>query len=111
MFVRAELERLTLGIRIENTATGAGPVIICDYCGERITDARDGNYEWADVTGAPGQRMAVYFLHKRCSAAHEAARGIVLDSMELTVLLPYLAHNLDLDWDEASRHAETLSAL
>jgi hypothetical protein len=106
-----DVERLPLAIRIENTTTGAGPVIICDYCGERITDARDGNYEWADVTGAPGQRMAVYFLHKRCSAAHEALHGIVLDSMELTVLLPYLAHNLHLDWDEATHHAETLSAL
>jgi len=111
MFFRRDEERQSVGIRIENTATGAGPVIICDYCGERIRDARDGNYEWADVTGAPGQRMAVYFLHKRCSAAHEALHGIVLDSMELTVLLPYLAHNLRLNWYEATHRAETMSAL
>jgi hypothetical protein len=98
-----------MGIRIENTTTGAAPVIICDYCGTRIHAARDGNYEWAGLSSEPGKRMAVYFLHKWCSPAHEAQRGIILDSMELAVMLPYLAQNLGLDWEEALSHADFLS--
>jgi hypothetical protein len=98
-----------MGIRIENTADGAAPVIVCDYCGTRIHAAKDGNYEWAGISTTPGQRMAVYFLHKWCSPAHEAQRGIILDSMELAVMLPQLAQNLALDWDEASVFAEIMS--
>jgi hypothetical protein len=100
-----------MGIRIENTTHGAAPVIVCDYCGTRIYAARDGNYEWAGVSTEPGRRMAVYFLHKWCSPAHEKQRGIILDSMELTVMLPQLAQTLHLDWDEAQGYAETLSEL
>jgi hypothetical protein len=22
------------------------PVVVCDHCGEQITDALDGNYQW-----------------------------------------------------------------
>jgi hypothetical protein len=100
-----------MGIRIENTTHGAAPVIVCDYCGIRIHAARDGNYEWAGLSTEPGKRMAVDFLHKWCSPAHEAQRGIILDSMELAVMLPQLAHNLQLDWEEASFYAEILSDL
>jgi hypothetical protein len=98
-----------MGIRIENTVHGATPVIICDYCGTRIHAARDGNYEWAGVTSTRGHRMAVYFLHKWCSPAHEAQHGIVLDSMELSVMLPHLAENLQLDWEEALSQSDALS--
>jgi hypothetical protein len=98
-----------MGIRIENTTYGAAPVIVCDYCGTGIHAARDGNYECAGLSTEPGKRMAVYFLHKWCSPAHEAQRGIVLDSMELAVMLPQLAQSLQLDWDEASFYAEILS--
>ena len=98
-----------MGIKIENTTNGATPVIVCDCCGTRIHSARDGNYEWAGVSTATGERMAVYFLHKWCSPAHEAQHGIVLDSMELAVLMPYLAESLKLDWDEANTFAQLLS--
>jgi hypothetical protein len=100
-----------MAIRIENTQDGATPVIMCDYCNTRIYAAREGNYEWAGVSSARGERMAVYFLHKWCSPAHEAQHGMVLDSMELSVLLPYLAENLQLDWDEASAYAQLLGEL
>jgi hypothetical protein len=98
-----------MGIRIENTTNGAIPVIICDYCGTRIHAARDGNYEWAGVSSELGACMALYFLHKWCSPAHEAQHGIVLDSMELAVLMPYLAESLQLDWDEATTYAHLLN--
>ena len=98
-----------MGIRIEKTAHGASPVIVCDYCGTRIHAAREGNYEWAGISTAPGERVAVYFLHKWCSPAHEALHGITLESMELSVMLPHLAQNLRVDWDEALRHAELLN--
>lgn len=100
-----------MGIRVENIHYGAIPVITCDYCGTRIHSAKDGNYEWAGVSSALGERMAIYFLHKWCSPAHEAQHGIVLNSMELAVLLPQLAQNLQLDWGEAYSHAEMLSDL
>jgi hypothetical protein len=100
-----------MGIRIENTTDGAVPVIVCDYCGTRIHAARHGNYEWAGLSTDIGKRMSVYFLHKWCSPAHEKQHGIMLDSMELSVLLPYLAQSLQLDWEEASVYAEILSDL
>jgi hypothetical protein len=96
-------------LRIENPPHGAVPVIVCDYCRTRIHAARDGNYEWAGICTEPGKRMARYFLHKWCSPAHEAQNGIVLGSMEMAVLLPYLADGLQLNWDEASIYAELMS--
>lgn len=98
-----------MGIRIENTDSSAIPVNVCNYCGTRIHAARDGNYELAGLSSAPGERMALYFLHKWCSPAHEAQHGIVLDPMELAVLMPYLADSLELDWDEATTFAHLLS--
>ena len=98
-----------MAIKIENTSDGAIPVVVCDYCDTRIHHARNGNYEWAGVSTAQGERMAVYFLHKWCSPAHEAQHGIVLDSMELAMLMPYLADGLRLDWDEATAYAQLLS--
>ena len=58
--------------------------------------------------GDPGERMAVYFLHKWYSPAHEARHGLLLDSMEQAVLMPYLAESLLLDWDEATTYAHQL---
>lgn len=98
-----------MGIRIENTTEGAVPVIVCDYCGTRIHSAKHGNYEWAGVSTEQGKRMAVYFLHKWCSPAHEKQHGMILDSMELSVMLPYLSQSLELDWDEAYVHAQIMS--
>jgi hypothetical protein len=103
--------RQSVGIRVENTAHGAVPVVVCNYCGTRIHAAKDGNYEWRGVSSTVGQRMAVYFLHKWCSPAHEAEHGIVLDSIEPAVMLPQLAEHLQLDWDEASVYDEILDDL
>ncbi len=100
-----------MALKIEITPHGAGPVIVCDHCGDRITDAAEGNYEWPGVSNTPGQRVAVYVLHKWCSPAFEHRHSMVLDSMELTVMLPYLAQNLGLDWNMAWSQAETLSEL
>jgi hypothetical protein len=95
-----------MGIRIENTTYGAAPVIICDYCGTRIHAARDGNDEWAGQSTEPGTRMQVYFLRKWGSPAHEAQRGIILDSMELAVMLPQLGKGIQLVGEEALQHTE-----
>ena len=75
-------------------------MIVCDHCGERIIEVAEGNYEWAGLADTAGQWVAVYFLHKECSAVFERRQGLVLDSMEVTVMLLYLAQNLRLDQDK-----------
>jgi hypothetical protein len=98
-----------VALRIETTQRGPEPIVTCDHCGERITDALDGTYEWAGVTAAPGERVALYLLHKRCSPAFERHHGLILNSMVRAVLLPYLAQAMHLNWDQARTHAEVLN--
>jgi hypothetical protein len=92
------------------TDRGAGPVFLCDHCGERITEVKLANYVWDDKGAVPGDVLDVYFVHKGdCDRALEArltgGRPERLASMELNVLLPYLASNLGVDWEEAQQHA------
>ncbi len=98
-------------IQILIVPNGAAPVAICDHCGKRIEDAAEGNYEWDGNEDEEGALRPVFLLHKDCSQAHEAAYGALLDSMELIDLLPYLAHNLKLNWEGAQRHANSMSQL
>jgi len=99
-----------MALKIEQTAWGVAPVIVCDQCGKPIRDARDGNYQWqagdADpdpdldpdrAAEAPARRFA-FFTHKSCSGAFEQARGGAAEwyAMELSDLLPALAARLRL---------------
>lgn len=105
------VQRLMLDGRINDRNIMSAGMMTTTAAVRSIADAAEGNYEWAGVTDTPGQHVAVYFLHKWCSPAFELRQGPVLDSMELTVMLPYLAQNLQLDWDKAWSQAETLSEL
>lgn len=97
-------------LKIEHTAWGVAPVILCDHCGEPIRDARDGNYQWQASDAAPGfdpaadasepdpVRRFAFFTHKACSGAFEHSRGGASEwyAMELSDLLPALAARLRL---------------
>ncbi len=96
-------------VKVFRTERGAGPVIVCDYCGERIENAKEANYEWDDDGLRPGEITVAFLLHKKCARQHQVEFGKHLDSMEMNVMLPYLAHNLMVDWDDAQRHAEFMS--
>jgi hypothetical protein len=49
-------------------------VIICDLCGEEITNAEDGNYEWREED-ANHSEAEIYFTHKRCCHTFEERNG------------------------------------
>jgi len=94
-------------LKIEMSPESVRPVVICDQCGEAITDARDGNYEWQAPLDPALSRKYVFFTHKSCALAFELARGGsgAWYAMELTELLPHLARALHLNWDEALYYA------
>ena len=83
-----------------------GPVVICDYCGEEITHAENGNavYNYQDITGI------VYYTHKGgCLVALEKERGV--DGWctdDLDVFLAYLTANLHWNKTKATRKAALL---
>jgi len=93
-------------LKIEHTAWGVSPVILCDHCGDPIRDARDGNYQWQASDAAPDPttddsgavRRFAFFTHKACSGAFEHSRGGASEwyAMELSDLLPALAARLRL---------------
>ena len=98
-------------IKVKIVPNGALPIAICDYCGERIEDARAATYEWDGGTYESDSLCEVFLLHGNCSPAHEKAHGSRLDSMPLIDLLPFLAYNLQVDLESAQRHADMISRL
>lgn len=56
------------------------PVVICDVCGKRVEDAREGNVHWFIEDGtfeAIGNRF--YTVHKKCNRALDPlSEGIML---------------------------------
>ena len=66
------------------------PVVVCDHCGERITDARQGNYQWQH------DGETVVFTHKKCCRDYESAHGGRQAWLwaDITWLPRYLAVNL-----------------
>lgn len=69
------------------------PVVVCDWCGERIQWAEGGNVYWFD--DAPS---GLVYNNKHCAWDHEAAlsaqgRGGVLLSEHLEVFLAQLLGN------------------
>jgi hypothetical protein len=82
------------------------PVVICDWCEQRIESAADGNYEWQMATGRqmPLEPQAVFFTHKRCchpfEMAHGGRNGTLWGAIGLEALPVFLARNLGLTWGE-----------
>lgn len=74
----------------------ANPGIVCDYCGEAITTAADGNYQWQ--TFAHGTTDGtIYFTHKRCCYPFEHQHGGNWGVLDLSWLLVFLKNTLRVD--------------
>jgi hypothetical protein len=79
------------------------PIIVCDYCGKQISDAKHGSYVFG--VSAPGERQAITFLHKSCDAAlTEDGRRAPLWS-PLAALPHYLMRNLNLSATDSEQVA------
>ncbi len=96
------------------------PIIVCDHCGEPITNAKDGNYQWLikDVHGEDTTNPPIVFTHKRCSRAFEMERGRPVGAWWAWGPLPslpiYLMTNLGMgqkEEREAREWVRTLSSL
>jgi len=98
--------RRSMPLRIIERGRHSVPVVICDYCGEEIKTADDGNYQWKGATSAKSPPAEVYFTHKKCCHAFDESHPAgVSDAKELDVLLVFLANNLKVDWEAAQRRA------
>ena len=87
------------------------PIIICDHCGQPISDATDGNYQWRMGMNDTDFGSRIYFTHQRCCHPFEEAHwgdGFVWGAMELQCLADLPRNNLALDWEAAQRHTDML---
>ena len=74
----------------------AEPGITCDYCGEAITSAADGNYQWRQT--AEGETtLQVVFTHKQCCHFFEEEHPGPWNAIDLAWLVAFLASNLKVD--------------
>ncbi len=102
-------------IVIRNANGRSCPQVLCDHCGEAIATAQDGNYQWR--WGSGSDPAPVFFTHKRCCLAFEAAdtdgEGQWLwAAMDLQVFPVYLSRILRIeDWEAAETSADLLGAL
>ena len=89
----------------------SGPIVCCDHCGERIQDAKNGNFMWmiGPNISLP-EDGKLYFTHKRCCGPFERSfdmpEGCMLASGELSWFPIYLERNINLDRAEAERWVE-----
>ncbi len=73
----------------------ACPTIVCDWCQQPITDAREGGYFWPQTCREAGTTVPVIFLHKgRCDTRYQGAHGPLDCWHELRDLPGYLVRNL-----------------
>lgn len=99
-------------IKMMQTDSGAGPVIVCDFCGERIKEASEANYIWDDKDAEAGSLTDIYFVHNRrhCDEGLQRQMGKMIDnSAELPILIPYLIRNLNVDMEHAEKYAAIAS--
>ena len=88
----------------------AVPRIVCDSCGKVIADAQDGNYQWSDAMLEDGTTTPMYFTHKECCDAFEAAHGggQAWSAIGLECLQYFLARNLHVTWQQAQASARLM---
>jgi hypothetical protein len=91
-----------------------GPVPFCDYCGEEITKATNGNYEWERNPAALDEPATIYLSHKHCTRQLEQAKysGTGLwSNMELQVFPIYLGNRMQLNWAHARELAGDMASI
>ena len=84
------------------------PIIICDFCREEITDAKDGSYQFrgAETTGEVND---IFFTHEKCGRAFEKLDPDSLwGSVPLECLPIHLGNNLNLNLKEAQETVKRL---
>lgn len=96
-------------IRMMVTENGAGPVLVCDYCGERIVDTDGVNCIWKDESYEPGTFSEVYIVHNQCDEPLQHRIGMMPNSTELDILFPQLVDNVNMDWEKAEKRAEEVA--
>lgn len=103
---------MPIAIQVHKGSQRYRPVVICDQCGEQITDAKDGNYEWRADQGE-WTEYQIYFTHKKCCHAFEMENGdpSMWLAGELAHFMLYLGNNLNLDIDSARETAAQLSLI
>jgi len=75
----------------------ACPTIVCDWCQQPITDARDGGYFFPESDRADDTMVPLTFLHKgHCDRAYGVCHGEMASWEELRILPLLLARNLAL---------------
>jgi hypothetical protein len=74
----------------------ADPGITCDHCGEAITTAADGNYQWRH-TDEGETTTQIVFTHKRCCHYFELLHPGHWMAIDLAWLVVFLANNLKVD--------------
>jgi hypothetical protein len=89
----------------------ARPGIICDFCLKDIKDVKDGNAQWIAGDEGKGAGCRIYFTHKQCCHAFEAANPADWGAQELAHYLVFLANNLKTDWDEAKAGAKRIASI
>jgi hypothetical protein len=59
----------TMSQQIQIRNGRAYPVIVCDHCGGRILDAKQGNAVWRESPRSreTGQFIPIFHTHKRCN--------------------------------------------
>ena len=71
------------------------PTIVCDWCHQPITEARDGGYFFPTCARADGEMVPLTFLHKGpCDEAYGARHGRFEWWHELRDLPTFLLRNL-----------------
>jgi hypothetical protein len=91
----------------------AAPRVVCDHCGERIREAKDGNYQWSQAEGgADGQTAVMYFTHKACCHAFEQTHGAsaTWHAIDLEARPYFLMQNLQLSWRAAQAKGRWMAA-
>ncbi len=96
---------------IQYNGAYAAPKIVCDQCGELITDAKDGNYQWSMVGADEGITTPLYFTHKQCCDAFERTHGDphAWAAIGLECLPHYLVKNLHTDWRTSQAMARLMA--
>jgi hypothetical protein len=84
----------------------AGPVAICDQCGQRIENATEGLYLWHLEEREDDDTMPIYVVHKGdCERQFDQGRQMAWETLQ--VLPTFLGNNMNLDRKKAENHIKT----
>ena len=97
-------------LTIEGRGALCCPVVLCDYCGQKIERAAEGNYQW----NMHRRDAPVFFTHKACCRAFEEQNesdGVFWGAMPLECLPVFLLTNLGVPYHKTRRTAKDMAFL